>query len=88
MVELPECSCGSKQAGLIFIRDENRYQCGNCVCRAYADLAEISKITLDEVAVQGVRNMDDLCKGQDKALRSLQCAFDALKKRVDKLATD
>lgn len=43
--EQPKCSCGSTQAGLIFIPDENRYQCGDCICRAYADLAEISKIT-------------------------------------------
>lgn len=43
----PECTCGSNQCGLIFISDENRYQCGDCIRKVYADLAENSKITLD-----------------------------------------
>lgn len=34
------CSCGSKEAGLIFITAENRYQCGDCIKKAYAALRE------------------------------------------------
>ncbi len=56
-IKPPQCTCGSKQAGLIWISDENRYQCGICLNKACADLAEISKITLDEDPLQGVKTL-------------------------------
>lgn len=71
----PQCTCGSKQAGLIWISDQNRYQCGKCLNKAYADLAEISKITLDEDPLQGVRNMNNLRKEQDETLRMATTAL-------------
>lgn len=67
-----KCStCGSKRAGLIWIDDAYLYQCGDCICKKYGDLAEISGITLDEDPLQGVRNMNCLRKEQDEVLRGM-----------------
>ena len=42
MVRNLACSCGSKEAGLVFIPSEDRYQCANCICRVYAALSDFS----------------------------------------------
>lgn len=39
--EIPGCTCGSKEAGLIWISEENRYQCGTCIQKVYAKLAVV-----------------------------------------------
>ncbi len=38
------CTCGSKEAGLIWMPKENRYQCGTCIHKAYAILARLPKM--------------------------------------------
>lgn len=71
MVDAPECICGSKKAGLIYIPARDQYQCGDCICKAYAVLSKISKITLNEDPLQGVRSMNKLSKAQDDTLKRL-----------------
>ncbi len=82
----PECTCGSKQAGLIYIA--GRYQCGKCICESYADLAEISTITLDEDPLQGVRNMNKLRKEQDDVLKGTTETLAELTRVIDKLTKE
>lgn len=38
---LPGCTCGSKECGLVWILDENRYQCGMCIQKTYAKVAKL-----------------------------------------------
>ena len=36
-----KCDCGAAACGLVFIRDEERYQCGDCVREVYAEVRRL-----------------------------------------------
>ena len=50
------CSCGSVKCGLIFIVNENRYQCGECIRNVYDVLVRMKKM-LAETRNLGVDSM-------------------------------
>lgn len=37
---IPICTCGSRRCGLVFIPEESRYQCGDCIYKAYARISK------------------------------------------------
>lgn len=57
--EQPQCTCGSRECGLVWIPDQERYQCGTCIHKTYAALAGINPagvaglIEVCELAVRG-----------------------------------
>lgn len=91
--QLPACACGSRAAGLVWIPDEQRLQCGDCIHKVYAEVVRLRAERKDALVNQGGADFgpcpdcgsrDWSCQASEALIRCGACG----EYRTDLLAAD
>lgn len=91
----PRCECGLVVCGLVWIPDENRYQCGTCIHATYARIAKLEAVKA-AIARNGHRPWITEFDGHDRCITCWtlgdphlpNCVYRALDALLDETETE